>query len=62
MNDIVELKSVCETILSENADKVLLYKNGERGVLGYFMGLAMIKTERKANPDEVVKIFKELLK
>ncbi|MCS7278508.1 MAG: Asp-tRNA(Asn)/Glu-tRNA(Gln) amidotransferase subunit GatB [Thermodesulfobacteriaceae bacterium] len=55
------LKEVCETVLIENPKEVERYKAGKKGLLGFFVGQVMKKTQGKANPKLVNKILEELL-
>lgn len=56
-----ELKKICEEVLKENPSEVERYKSGKKGLLGFFVGQAMKKTQGKANPKILNKIFTELL-
>lgn len=55
------LRAVCEEVLKENPQEVEKYKSGKKGVLGFFVGQVMKKTQGKANPKVVNKILTELL-
>lgn len=44
------LLPVVQEVLAQNADKVEMYKNGKKGLLGMFMGEVMKKTKGKADP------------
>ncbi|WP_339792034.1 Asp-tRNA(Asn)/Glu-tRNA(Gln) amidotransferase subunit GatB [uncultured Imperialibacter sp.] len=44
------LMPVIQEVLAQNADKVVMYKNGKKGLLGMFMGEVMKKTNGKADP------------
>jgi len=56
-----KLKSVCEEVLAENPKEVEKYKAGKKGVIGFFVGQVLKKTQGKANPKVVNKILTELL-
>ncbi len=56
-----KLKEVCEIVLKENPKEVEKYKAGKKGVLGFFVGQVMKKTQGKANPKLVNKILEGLL-
>ncbi len=56
-----ELRALCESILLENPAEVEKYKAGKKGLIGFFVGQVMKKTQGKANPKVVNKIFMELL-
>lgn len=55
------LRKICEEVLTENPSEVEKYKAGKKGLLGFFVGQAMKKTQGKANPKLLNKIFIELL-
>lgn len=44
------LDSLIEEVLTQNQDKVAAYKNGKKGLLGFFMGQVMGRAKGKANP------------
>ncbi|MCS7149328.1 MAG: Asp-tRNA(Asn)/Glu-tRNA(Gln) amidotransferase subunit GatB [Caldimicrobium sp.] len=55
------LRKACEEVLAENPGEVARYKEGKKGLLGFFVGQVMKKTQGKANPKVVNKILIELL-
>ncbi|MFN3406675.1 MAG: Asp-tRNA(Asn)/Glu-tRNA(Gln) amidotransferase subunit GatB [Caldimicrobium sp.] len=55
------LLKICQEVLSENPAEVEKYKAGKKGLLGFFVGQAMKKTQGKANPKILNKIFTDLL-
>ncbi|MFN3505012.1 MAG: Asp-tRNA(Asn)/Glu-tRNA(Gln) amidotransferase subunit GatB [Caldimicrobium sp.] len=55
------LRKICEEVLAENPSEVEKYKAGKKGLLGFFVGQAMKKTQGKANPKLLNKIFTDLL-
>jgi len=55
-----ELTAICQQILESAPDKVIAYKKGKNGLLGFFMGQAMRKG-KSYNPKDLQKIFEELL-
>ena len=57
--DFIELAA--KEILAAWPDKVANYKNGNKGMLGLFMGELMKKTEGKANPKVASAIIQKLL-
>ncbi len=56
-----KLRSVCEEVLKENPKEVEKYKAGKKGIIGFFVGQVLKKTQGKANPKIVNKILTELL-
>ncbi len=44
------LLPIIEEVIAQNADKVQMYRNGKKGLLGMFMGEVMKKTKGKADP------------
>lgn len=55
------LRKACEEVLKENPGEVARYKEGKKGLIGFFVGQVMKKTQGKANPKLVNKILTELL-
>jgi len=56
-----KLRSICEEVLAENPREVEKYKAGKKGVIGFFVGQVLKKTQGKANPKVVNNILIELL-
>ncbi len=57
-----EIEEIVRQIISENEKLVENYKKGKESVLQFLIGQAMAKTKGKANPELVIKIFKNLMK
>jgi len=55
------LLNLAKQALEKYPDKVEAYKNGNKGLLGLFMGEVMKLSERKANPKMSTEILKKLL-
>ena len=55
------IEQAAKEILAAWPDKVANYKNGNKGMLGLFMGELMKKTEGKANPKVASAIIQKLL-
>ena len=55
------IETAAKEILAAWPDKVANYKNGNKGMLGLFMGELMKKTEGKANPKVASVIIQKLL-
>ncbi len=55
------LKSIAKESLAAYPEKVQAYKNGNKGLLGLFMGEIMKKSDRKANPKMASEILRKLL-
>lgn len=51
--DTSELETVVKKIISENPDAVEKYKNGQKQVVGFFMGQIMRQLKVKADPQQV---------
>lgn len=56
-----KLRYVCEEVLRENPKEVERYRAGKKGLLGFFVGQVLKKTQGKANPKVVNKLLSELL-
>lgn len=61
MHDNNELEKVVNSILSENSAEVDRYKNGQKQLLGFFVGQVMKKTSGKANPGLASDLVKRIL-
>jgi len=55
------LEELIDEIIGENPDKVKVYLNGKKGLLGYFMGELMKKSKGKADPKLANKMLREKL-
>lgn len=55
------LRNIAMEALEMFPDKVAAYKNGNKGLLGLFMGEVMKKSERKANPKMASEILRKIL-
>uniref|UniRef100_A0A7C4NVI7 Aspartyl/glutamyl-tRNA(Asn/Gln) amidotransferase subunit B n=1 Tax=Thermodesulfobacterium geofontis TaxID=1295609 RepID=A0A7C4NVI7_9BACT len=56
-----KLRFICEEVLAENPKEVEKYRAGKKGIIGFFVGQVLKKTQGKANPKIVNKILTELL-
>lgn len=56
-----ELEGMLQGILDQNADKVKAYRNGKKGLVGFFMGQAMRASGGKLNPKSATEILQRLL-
>ena len=61
MGDIEALKPLVEKALAANEGKVQEYRDGKKGLLGFFMGQVMRETGGKADPKAVERLLKESL-
>lgn len=55
------LEELIEEILAAHPDKVRVYRNGKKGLLGFFMGELMKKSKGKADPKMANKMLREKL-
>lgn len=55
------LEGIAHEALAMYPDKVAAYKQGNKGMLGLFMGEVMKRSERKANPKMASEILKKIL-
>jgi len=60
-SDDTWLRNLAQQALDKYPEKVDAYKNGNKGLLGLFMGEVMKLSERKANPKMASQLIKELL-
>ncbi|MDR3187066.1 MAG: Asp-tRNA(Asn)/Glu-tRNA(Gln) amidotransferase subunit GatB [Holosporaceae bacterium] len=56
-----EIESVVQKVLEEHGDKVTEYRNGKEKLFGFFVGLAMQRTQGKANPQLLNEVLRKLL-
>ena len=61
ISDRGELESVVSGILESHADAVERYRNGKRGLLGFFVGQVMRQTRGQANPKMVNQLLRRML-
>ena len=61
VSDEGEIKKIIEDILSKHPKEVEKYKEGNKKILGFFVGQVMKVTKGKANPKVVNKILNEIL-
>ncbi|MEJ2567543.1 MAG: Asp-tRNA(Asn)/Glu-tRNA(Gln) amidotransferase subunit GatB [candidate division WOR-3 bacterium] len=59
ISDSETLEQAVREIFEENPDELARFKNGERKLLGFFIGQVMKKTRGKADPKEVSRIVSE---
>ena len=60
-NDDDELQQWIAQVIQQNPDKVKAYKNGKKGLLGFFMGEIMKISKGKANPKKTNSLLAEKL-
>lgn len=56
-----ELAQVIDDLLADNADQVERYRSGKTGLMGWFVGQVMAKTQGKANPKAVNELLENRL-
>lgn len=61
INDEEVIEKTLKEAMKENEKAVRQYREGKKGVLGYFIGAVMKKTKGKANPELVNEIARRLL-
>lgn len=59
--DTSELETIVSQIISQNADAVEKYKNGQKQVMGFFMGQVMRQLKVKADPKQVTQAVQKAL-
>ncbi|HEY2937083.1 MAG TPA: Asp-tRNA(Asn)/Glu-tRNA(Gln) amidotransferase subunit GatB [Gaiellaceae bacterium] len=60
--DASELGPIVDEVLAANAGQVEAYRGGKEGLLGFFVGQVMKRTEGKASPQAVNELLREKLK
>ncbi len=61
ISNIDELEIIIKKILSEHKEEVNKYKNGNKNMVGFFVGMVMKKTSGKANPKTTNELIIKLL-
>ncbi|MBT1247988.1 MULTISPECIES: Asp-tRNA(Asn)/Glu-tRNA(Gln) amidotransferase subunit GatB [unclassified Thermosipho (in: thermotogales)] len=61
IGDETLIEEMLKKIMDENKDKVEAYKNGKKGLMGFFVGQVMKQTKGKADARKVNEIAKKLL-
>ena len=61
ITDASKLGPLVERVLAANPDQVAAYRGGKEGLLGFFVGQVMRKTQGKANPKVVNERLREKL-
>ena len=61
MDDPEKLAPVVAKIMASYPEKVVSYREGKTGLIGFFVGRVMQETRGKANPELVQEILKEKL-
>ncbi len=54
-----ELQKLIDEVLAENPDKVAALKGGKTGLLGFFVGQVMRRSQGRANPEQVQSVLRE---
>ena len=60
-SDSTFLETLIDQIIADNPDKVKVYRNGKKGLLGFFMGELMKKSKGKADPKASNKLLRDKL-
>jgi aspartyl-tRNA(Asn)/glutamyl-tRNA(Gln) amidotransferase subunit B len=61
ITDAGELAGVIDAVLAENEGQVAAYRGGKTGLLGFFVGQVMKRTQGKADPRRVNELLRERL-
>ncbi|MCH8122325.1 MAG: glutamine--tRNA ligase/YqeY domain fusion protein [Bacteroidetes bacterium] len=61
ISDPDAIDALVDTVLTEYPDRVEAYRNGKTGLIGFFVGQLMSKTNGKANPQVARKSFERKL-
>ena len=60
--DIVGLESMIKLVLHNHHREVVRFNNGEKKLMGFFMGAVMRETKGKADPSDMTKVIEKFLK
>ena len=61
ISDAESLSAAVEEVMQKHPDKVKLYREGKKGLFGFFFGKVMNTTKGQANPEVLKKILTEKL-
>ncbi|MEJ2342581.1 MAG: glutamate--tRNA ligase family protein [Gemmatimonadales bacterium] len=61
ISDLRELEALVERAIEEHPDQAARYREGQEGLLGFFVGQVMRATKGKANPELVDRLVRERL-
>ncbi len=61
VTDESEIERILKEAIEKNPKAVEQYKNGKKGIMGFFIGQVMKATSGKADPKVVQKIFRKLM-
>ncbi len=61
MDDAEALKAVAEEVVAAHPDEAARYREGKKGLIGFFMGRVMQKTRGKANPEQARTLLQDAL-
>jgi glutaminyl-tRNA synthetase len=61
LSDMEAIKSVVDKVLAANQDKAQEYRDGKKGLMGFFMGQIMRETQGKADPKAVQLLIRQEL-
>ena len=61
VSNVSELSSVVSALIKQFPDKVVAYRDGKKGLMGFFVGQVMRETQGKANPQVVQELLEEKL-
>lgn len=61
VSDREVIRDICAQVITENPDQVAQYQAGKKGLIGWFIGQVMAKTQGKADPQGARQTLQELL-
>lgn len=61
ISDAASLEKLCAEVVAANPDKVDGFRRGKTGLLGFFVGQVMARSEGRADPAQVNEILRRLL-
>ncbi|MFW5955592.1 MAG: glutamine--tRNA ligase/YqeY domain fusion protein [Rhodothermales bacterium] len=61
VNEVATLEPEVDEVLSKFPDRVEAYRSGKKGLLGFFTGQVMRRTEGRANPQVIKELLEEKL-
>lgn len=61
ISDVHVIKGVAEAVLKQHPGEIVRYRGGRPQVFGFFVGKVLEATGRRANPEVVARVLRELL-
>jgi len=61
LDDTDQLRAVVKTVVEDHPEETERYRDGKKGLVGFFMGQVMQRTQGSANPEKARELLQEEL-